>query len=276
MKVVSKLERIQACNRTFYLKRLLKKRRKRDMCEFFSCVSNGDGKALYFNAEQREKIRTKVLRYENGDSHTSIADFFGYTGLLEDKLNKYEFDPLTKDFTIDQLNNSVNDSEQIEQFCRNLDFKMIVPQLIIKPIIHPFTDIKNSKVTPEDLLILKQWASVWASVGDSVWASVRASVRESVRESVRASVRESVWASVGDSVRESVRASVWASVGDSVWASVRASVWAYISSFFDIRYPFDYSPCIKLWEKGLVPSFDGALWRVHGAEGKILWEGKIG
>ena len=205
------------------------------MCQFFSCVSNGDGKALYFNAEQREKIKTKELRYENGDSHTSIADFFGYTSLLEDKLNKYEFNPLTKIFTIDQLNNLVDDSEQIEYFCKNLDFKTIVPQLIIKPIINPFMDVKNSKVTPEDLLLLKHFSSV----------------------------RNSVWDSVGNSV--------W----DSVWASVWDSVEAYISSFFDIQYPFDFSPCVKLWEKGLVPSFDGTLWRLHGAKGKVLWEGEI-
>jgi len=277
------------------------------MCQFFSCVSNGDGKALYFNAEQREKIKTKELRYENGDSHTSIADFFGYTSLLEDKLNKYEFNPLTKIFTIDQLNNLVDDSEQIEYFCKNLDFKTIVPQLIIKPIINPFMDVKNSKVTPEDLLLLKHfssvrnsvwdsvgnsvwdsvWASVWDSVEDSVWDSVGASVRNSVWDSVGDSAWDSVWDSVGasvrnsvwDSVGNSVWDSVWASVGNSVWDSVWASVWdsveAYISSFFDIQYPFDFSPCVKLWEKGLVPSFDGTLWRLHGAKGKVLWEGEI-
>ena len=71
-----------------------------------------------------------------------------------------------------------------------------------------------------------------------------------------------VWDSVRDSVGASVRDSVWASVGDSVWASV----WAYISSFFDIQYKYDFSPAIKLWERGLVPSFDGTTWRLHSGE----------
>ena len=28
------------------------------------------------------------------------------------------------------------------------------------------------------------------------------------------------------------------------------------------------------WEKGLVPSFDGEIWRLHGKKG-ILWEGSL-
>ena len=68
----------------------------------------------------------------------------------------------------------------------------------------------------------------------------------------------------------------WASVWDSVWDSVRASVGAYTGSFFVIpnwkyvkhpkgKYPFE--PCVKLWEQGLVPSFDGTTWRLHGKNG---------
>src|ERR1035437_8147049 len=65
----------------------------------------------------------------------------------------------------------------------------------------------------------------------------------------------------------------WASVGDSVRASVRASVWAYTGSFFNIpvwkytknpkgKYP--YQSLVTLWLTGLVPSFDGTMWRLHG------------
>jgi hypothetical protein len=82
---------------------------------------------------------------------------------------------------------------------------------------------------------------------------------------VRDSVRDSVWASVGDSVGASVR--------DSVWASVRDSVGVYLSSFFSITYKLDFSPAVKLWEMGLVPSFDGKKWRLHGKEkADILWK----
>jgi hypothetical protein len=117
------------------------------------------------------------------------------------------------------------------------------------------------------------WASVWASVRDSVWASVWDSVWASVGDSVWASVRDSVWASVWDSVWASVWASVGDSVGDSVWASVRDSVWAYTGSFFRIpvwkyvKHPkgkYPYQPLVTLWNQGLVPSFDGTTWRLHG------------
>jgi len=51
------------------------------------------------------------------------------------------------------------------------------------------------------------------------------------------------------------------------------SVWAYIGSFFDIDYKFDFSSAVKLWEAGLVPSFDGTTWRLHsGTDAKIIYE----
>jgi hypothetical protein len=63
-------------------------------------------------------------------------------------------------------------------------------------------------------------------------------------------------------------------------------VWAYTGSFFLLPreawkytekietegYPFQ--PCVTLWEQGLVPSFDGKTWRLHGGkdDAKILYE----
>lgn len=71
----------------------------------------------------------------------------------------------------------------------------------------------------------------------------------------------SVWNSVGTSVRNSVRNSVW------------NSVVVYISSFFNIKYDYDYSSLNKLWNRGFVPSFDGTTWRLHsGKNAKIVYE----
>ena len=65
----------------------------------------------------------------------------------------------------------------------------------------------------------------------------------------------------------------WASVGDSVWDSVGASVWAYASGYFNIKYNHDFSANNKLWDSGLVPSFDGTTWRLHsGKDAKIVYE----
>ena len=140
--------------------------------------------------------------------------------------------------------------------------------------------------TEQDIDNLKKWASVWASVRNSGWDSVWVSVRDSVWNSVGDSVRDSVWNSVGDSVRDSVWDSVWNSVGDSVWASVRNSVEGYISSIFHKKNEWQhidhqkgvnpFQSCIDLWNKNLVPSYDGEIWRLHsGKDAKIVYEYKI-
>ena len=71
--------------------------------------------------------------------------------------------------------------------------------------------------------------------------------------------------SVGASVRDSVGASVWASVRDSVGAYTgsffRIPVWKYVKHHKG-KYP--YQPLMALWKTGLVPSFDGTTWRLHG------------
>ena len=216
------------------------------MCKFLSLLSNGKGDIYYLDAKQREETKEK---YESPDSHTAIADYYGFKGEKEDVLNKWEYNPLTKILSTDQIN-TFDDCKIVLKKCKSINFKTITPELIIKPISNPIK--KRVRVTKEDVSLLKQWISVWTSVGDSVWDSVG----------------NSVWTSVGDSV--------WISVWDSVWNSVWDSVKCYISSFFDIQYEHDFSPCIKLWEKGLVPSFDGKTWRLHGYKGKILWENKGG
>jgi hypothetical protein len=50
--------------------------------------------------------------------------------------------------------------------------------------------------------------------------------------------------------------------------------WKYCEKIKGKGYPFD--SCVKLWKQGLVPSFDGKNWRLHGGKNaKILWKGTI-
>ena len=188
------------------------------MCEFFSLCSVGDGKALYFDAIIRNSILSGELNYTT-DSHTSIAHYVGFKGKKEDNLNKYEYNVFTRKFNVNYLG-AKDDSKEVEIFCNNLDFKTVVPELIIKPIIHPFKDRQCTQVTDEDIQTLRQWILIWASVR----------------------------ASVGDSVN------------------------AYLSSFFDIKYGYNFTSLVKLWEKGLIPSFDMKVWRLHGAGGRVVWK----
>ena len=60
------------------------------MCQFFSCISDGKGKIYYFNWEQRKEILSGKIKVESADSHTSIADLYGFKGAKEDEMNKYE------------------------------------------------------------------------------------------------------------------------------------------------------------------------------------------
>jgi hypothetical protein len=147
---------------------------------------------------------------------------------------------------------------------------------------YPVNPLKLNKPFDKEkaLKLLEEWDSMRDSVRASVGASVRdsawASVWDSVLDSVGASVLDSVGASVGASVRDSAWASVWDSVLDSVWDSVGDSVRAYTSSLFPSIKKWKYKnheegvnpfqSGIDLWNMGLVPSFDGAVWRLHKGE----------
>lgn len=249
------------------------------MCQFFSFVTDGQGGRYYLNWDYR-----KSHFLQDCDSHSIIADVHGFKGKLLDTLNKYEYNPLTKEFTVDQINNEVDDRFQAEEWVRELDFKNVIEPLIIKDIVNPLL-LKPKKVTKKDIENLKKWNSIRNSIRNSVW--------DSVWDSIRNSVRDSVWNSVGDSVRNFVWASVWASVWTYVWASVRDSVGdsvgtsvgdsvrdsvvVYISSFFNIKCDYDFSSLNELWNRGFVPSFDGTTWRLHsGKDAKIVYEMKKG
>lgn len=244
------------------------------MCNFFSFVTTVGSKKYYFNWQQRKQLlKSNPENYED-DSHTSIAKFFH---INEDKCNKFTYDPLTKKFRVDQIN--IKDDQSLaKRWVEKLDFKTIIKSLILKPIIDPF-NINPPEITEKHIKLLTQWSLVWSSVE----FSVESSVRSSVKSSIGASVWDSVWSLVWSSFVESaVMASGWSSVRNSVMASGWFSVRAYTSSFFHIKKwkyidhePFKnpFQPCIDLWEMGLVPSFDGKMWKLHGGEkAGILYE----
>ena len=224
------------------------------MCNFYSFLTDEKGNRYAMGHQIRVDIRSGKSDLRE-DSHASIAVLHKVD---EDKCNKYEFNPLTRKLTLDTNNLGFNDSELINIDELIGDVKEAVPELVIKPIVHPFKDVKFDGEITEDIVGLVR---EWSKVRVSVWGSVCGSVSGSVSDSVWCSVRGSVCGSVRD---------VW----DSVRASVRDSVYAYVSSFFNIKYPYDYSSAIKLWEMGLVPSFDGDVWRINSYKG-VVWTGKI-
>jgi hypothetical protein len=263
-----------------------------DICKAFSCIIDRKGKVYWeFAKDSHDEIGLKLKDYDKeiDDKNKMLFAKVEISPKNGDYLNPDEW--ILK---VDERIKPTWFTKRYEESCfkgfRKWK-KEVYSKINLKEArrpIHPFK-IRPHKIDDSVINLLKEWASVWASVKDSVGASVR----DSVEDSVGASVRDSVGDSVKDSVGASVWASVWASVEDSVGASVRDSVgasvrdsvWAYIGSFFRLKrsqweytekiktkgYPFE--SCVKLWEMGLVPSFDGRIWRLHGKpNGKILFE----
>jgi len=231
------------------------------------------------------------------DSHSGLADEFGLKDDTDRKdgmvFARFEITPNNGDylfpdkwtFKLDEKLAPVWWNPGCEMLCWESHKEWVeeLDKIIVrKKSVHPFKDVMPpQKITKKHIAKLKTWNSVRASVWDSVRASVGNSVGNSVWASVGNSVGNSVWdsvrASVGDSVRDSVGNSVWASVGAylSSFFSLPRSSWKYTDKIKrDTNNPFQ--PAIDLWEMGIVPSFDGEKWRLHGGkDGKVLWEGVI-
>jgi hypothetical protein len=141
------------------------------MCKFFSVVSDGAGEIMYFDAVVRKQIIAGTLKDSKGnrisetDSHSSIMAFNGIFGKEEDMYNKYEYNPLTREFVKDRISNK-DDSELVKAKCVSLDFKTIVPELKIKEIINPKNVHHSDNVNDSEIALLEMWASVWAYISD--------------------------------------------------------------------------------------------------------------
>ena len=74
------------------------------MCQFMSCISDGNGKVKFFKLEdvvnQMAEGNPKSFDW---NSHTSIATFNGIIPTQEDKWNKWEYDVDKKEIKADSL-----------------------------------------------------------------------------------------------------------------------------------------------------------------------------
>jgi len=220
------------------------------MCKAFSCIINQVGTVTW-------KLGV--------DSHSDLALLGGYQDRVLGEFAKYEVTPRNGNYLHPDEWVCRVDESPTPSWCGMHEKELVLAAhkqwlaslsklLNLHPTVHPFS-LTPPTITERHIQLLKEWASVRALVGDSVG--------DSLGDSVGASVRASVWASVEDSVE------------DSVWDSVVDSVWAYVGTFFKLPkwqegYPFQSA--VDLWEMGLVASFDGATWRLHGGpNGQVLY-----
>lgn len=235
------------------------------MCNFFSfcTMPSANSNIYYFDWKQRLE-----MKHEGADSHSHIC---AYHKIDEDKCNKWEYKPLTKELVLDMQNDPKNDEERVRRWLDKLDWKTIVEPLIINPIVNPFELQPIETVTDEQI----GWLKEWSKIKDANWEEEMASVKELAGELVGESVGESVVASIWTSVGDSVWRSIWASVGGRVLVSVWVAMWAYACSFFKTEKYVLTTTAIKLWEAGLVPTRDGSVWRLHtGPDARIVYEWK--
>jgi hypothetical protein len=237
------------------------------MCHFFSFISDGKGTYYYADWALRKKLRKDPDA--RPDSHSWLAEHFVKNG-AEDSFNKYEYDPLTKEFSVDQINTE-DDHESAEKWCRELDFKRICEPLIIKKMRNPLAG-RPKVLTSNDKKLVRKWASVRHSMGGSVGGSIYDSLTKYVGQSAGNSAWISVWQSVGVPVWDSIMDSAEWITWDHMRWSIRDSAMAYSTTFMDVRLKVDVSPSNKLWERGFVVSFNGDTYSVHsGKEAKIVW-----
>jgi hypothetical protein len=250
------------------------------MCKAFSCVIGRDKKVTWkFGTDSHEDL-IKIAGYKDDTLDPEKIEFCRIE--ISPKNGSY-LEPDEWVFKIDMDVTPAWWTLAHKRACEREHkkwMKMLDKVIVRKTIIHPFKITPPEKITEEHTQLVREWASVRDSVVASVWDSVRHSVMDSVMNSVMDSVRHSVMDSVMNSVMDSVRHSVVDSVRHSVWAyngsffSLKRSEWKYTERIDCEGYPFQ--PAVALWELGLVPSFDGKTWRLHGGpDGRVLWEGVI-
>ena len=251
------------------------------MNHFFSVVSDGVGNIMYFDNKLRRKITKGKLFDKNNnrinftDDHYSIMAYNGIFGEDKDMYNKCEYDVFTKELYVDNILNK-NDKDLVYKKIQELDFKKIVPELIIKPEVNHFKiDI------PLDLNKVLGLLKEWNSVVNSTCYGVRHIVCDSVVENICYNGRFTLCDIVVGRVWNSVKYSVW----NSIYYSAEDVVYAYVSSFFNIpKYKYiehkegvnPFQSGIDLWEMGIIPTYDGETWILYKAKNaEIIWQGKV-
>ena len=237
------------------------------MSNFFSFAWDGKDKFLYADY----KIRKELIKNKSDDDPDSFKWLMTYFCIKQSKQKKWSFcnfDPITKKFDI--LVKIDNHNYQIaENWVKNINFKYIVPELIIKNIIDPL----NNCIKPlpnEYIILLKEWSNI----DRFAYISSYNYIMKYVGKYIYNYINDCIWSYCGNHIMNAICFSVPPCMMNSyLYNSMVNSLVVYGASFFDIKYNFDFSPLLKLYNAGFVPSFDGVKWRLHsGLEGTIIFE----
>jgi len=150
----------------------------------------------------------------------------------------------------------------MERWVRDLNFKSIVPELIIKPIINPYK-IDPPKDLTEAKKLLKEWISIWELIGP--WENFCLSNATLIDTSIWDFISYTIWKFLG---------------GRDIASSnnfYNLPIWIYCFSFLDLdKHKNNFSAFTKLWGTGLVPCLDNkGHWYLASKSGIKLKEYEI-
>lgn len=129
--------------------------------------------------------------------------------------------------------------------------------------VNPF-DVEPPEITKAHIALLGEWDMIWDLAREPVWGCAVFEVTGTpvAWDMVRGMFRESL-------IRESL--AVWEAVRAYVGYIFRNCINNWHTELKPGEYPF--RPAVDMWNAGLVPSYDGIKWRLHGGkETKVLWE----
>jgi len=236
------------------------------MCKAFSCIAT------------RKKVYWKL----GMDSHNDISEHFKLKDDVSNNFCPVEIVPKNNNYIepdewVFNFDDKCPDwwKQSNEEMCwsaKDKWHKQLITKVYknrIKNIIHPFKLPTIKQITKTDINNLKKWDSIGDSIGDSV--------RDSIGDSIGVSIWDSIGDYIGDYIGDSIRDSIGGSIWDSIYGyagymfKLERSEWKYTNKVKTKEYPF--ISLIKLWKRGLVPSFDGNIWRLHsGKKAKIVFE----
>jgi len=240
--------------------------------KFFSFVTQPSESLSVYFFDWKQRLQ---MKHAGADNHLRICNYYG---LDEGDCNKWIYYPLTKDLRLDEQNDLIDDTEVVKWWVDNLDWGNIIEPLIIKPIVNPFKLPAVETVTDEQIGWLKELAKIMGHFGQFEWFSLHKLVGQNVVDLIWDSVWWLLESDSDHSIFKLVRHNVPNSDTELVYAiddSVSFLFRAYVGSFFKTESVLRVTPAIKLWEAGLVPSFDDTTWRLHtGVDARIVYEWK--
>ena len=242
------------------------------MCQAFSCLVLPDTTVVWqFGVDSHEEL-LKLTEFKFKDD-TADPNKMTFCRVEISPKNKNYLEPDKWALGIDQEKPMWWTSEHADaaEKAHKEWMKKLDKLLLKKPIIRPFRDITPpKKITKKHLDLLSAWVNAWAGMRINIWNKMGAMVGASTRNSIWNNVGISVWDRLGANMAESVEDHIVAYTGS--FFKFPSSTWKYTKKIKIKGYPFQSA--VDLWMMGLVLSFDGQTWRLHGGKnGKVLWEG---